>query len=209
MTVRLTVAAVVEGHGEREAVPVLLRRLADRIAPGCVLTVPQPIRVSKSTMVRGGELERLVQLAAAKAGPGGAVLVIVDADDDCAAGLATSLLERARAVAPDAHGVSVIVANREFEAWFIVGLESLRGRRGISEDAASLENAEEMSDAKGRLTSNMPPGRVYRPVLDQPAFAAEIDIDMARRAKSFDKLFREMERLLLRAGRTAEGTASA
>ena len=179
--------------------PVLIRRLADRIAPGCVLTTPQPLRVSRSKLVKGEELDRLVQLAAAKAGPRGAVLIILDADDDCAAGLATSLLARARAAAPDPDSVSVVVANREFEAWFLVGLESLRGQRGIRADVTSVKGAEEIRDAKGRLTSSMSGTRTYGEVLDQAALAALVDIDSALLAPSFAKLYREMERLLARA----------
>jgi hypothetical protein len=36
----------------------------------------------------------------------------------------------------------------------------------------------------------------YREVLDQPALTALFDLSAARRADSFDKCFREVERLL-------------
>ena len=42
-------------------------------------------------------------------------------------------------------------------------------------------------------------GHRYTETLDQPALAAAFDLDLARRADSFDKLYREVARLLLSA----------
>ena len=39
-------------------------------------------------------------------------------------------------------------------------------------------------------------GRNYIETLDQPALAARFDLDLARRADSFDKCYREIIRLL-------------
>jgi hypothetical protein len=36
----------------------------------------------------------------------------------------------------------------------------------------------------------------YSETLDQPAFAARLDLEMARRADSFDKFYREVVRLV-------------
>jgi hypothetical protein len=46
------------------------------------------------------------------------------------------------------------------------------------------------------LTAHMAGGRSYVETLDQPALAARFDLDLARRADSFDKYFREIIRLL-------------
>jgi len=48
------VAAIVEGHGECEAVPVLIRRIAAMIDPGFVPTVLQPMRVPASRLSEKG-----------------------------------------------------------------------------------------------------------------------------------------------------------
>ncbi len=47
MTQAIVVACVVEGHGEVEAVPVLLRRVVESLAPEQRVDVPRPIRDAK------------------------------------------------------------------------------------------------------------------------------------------------------------------
>lgn len=56
--------------------------------------VPRPVRVKRNGVVMADELERYVELAANKGGTDGRVLVLLDADDDCPAELAPSLLAR-------------------------------------------------------------------------------------------------------------------
>ena len=51
------VACVVEGHGERDAVPVLLRRIAQRVAADAELQIARPIRVPRSKLLKAGELD--------------------------------------------------------------------------------------------------------------------------------------------------------
>ena len=52
------IATIVEGHGEVEAVPILLRRIAERVAPGIALEVPRPIRVKRHQILKARELWR-------------------------------------------------------------------------------------------------------------------------------------------------------
>lgn len=77
------VASIVEGHGEVEAVPVLIRRVAGVVAPGLCLRVPRPIRVKRDEVLRPEKLGRAVELAARQAGRNGAIFLLIDADDDC------------------------------------------------------------------------------------------------------------------------------
>jgi hypothetical protein len=112
-------ACIVEGHGEVQAVPVLLRRLASTLDPALSLQVAQPIRVTKSKLLRPRELERTVELAARKVGSAGAIFILLDSDDDCPATLGPELLQRARAARGDVP-IAVVLAKREFEAWFVV-----------------------------------------------------------------------------------------
>ena len=78
----LTIASIVEGHGEVAALPVLLRRVAQAVAPSTPILVPRPIRVKRKRVVKPGELERYVQLAAVHTGTEGAILILLDAEDD-------------------------------------------------------------------------------------------------------------------------------
>ncbi|MBM3745343.1 MAG: hypothetical protein FJW34_06060, partial [Acidobacteria bacterium] len=105
------IASVVEGHGDREALPVLTRRLIAGINPLLPADVVRPIRVPRGRLLKSGELERAVQLAALDARPGGAVMVVLDADDDCPRTLAPDLLHRASGAAGDLP-VSLVLAKR-------------------------------------------------------------------------------------------------
>lgn len=83
----MRLACIVEGYGEVQAVPILLRRLVNALDPTLVLQVEPPIRTPKSKLLQGGELERAVELAARKIGGIGAILILLDSDQDCPAEL--------------------------------------------------------------------------------------------------------------------------
>lgn len=190
-------ALLVEGHGEVAAVPQLVRRVVPAIDPGRPAEIRRPTRVNRSRLVKSGEFERYVELAARDvAALSGALLVLIDADDDCPASLGPALRARAAAERPDIP-VGVVLATREFEAWFLATAESLRGHRGLPLDLAPPPEPESIRDAKGWLQDQRTDGFAYSATTDQPALAARMDLDVAReRAPSFDKLWREVTRLM-------------
>jgi hypothetical protein len=191
----MRIACIVEGHGEVQAVPILLRRLASTLDPALSLTVEQPIRITKSKLLQAGELERAVELAARKVDGAGAILILLDRDEDCPATLGPALLGRARAVRGDVP-IAAVLAKPEFEAWFLAAAESLRGRRGMRDDLESPVHPESVRGAKEWLAERMTSDRHYVETLDQPALAALFDLEAARRADSFDKCWREVSRLI-------------
>ena len=188
-----TVAMVVEGHGEVQAAPVLVRRIATEL--GHWVQVPRPVRIRRNRVNRAGELERAVEFASRDAGETGLILVLLDADMDCPARLAPALASRAEAVQPDGM-VRVVLAKTEFESWFLAAATSIMGRRGIAESVTPPAEPEAVRDAKGVLSSWMPGNRTYRPSRDQAALAAVFDLHDARSAPSFDKLWRDVQALL-------------
>ena len=189
---RRTVLAIVEGHGEVSALPVLIRRIAGEVSPDLVVETPRPIRLPRNRIVKEGELERAVALASRKAGSDGCILVLLDADRDCPAELALQLLARAVAVCPD-RDIRAVLANTEYEAWFLAAAHSLAGQRGLDETLAPPDNPEAVQDAKGWLSARMPLGRGYRARLDQAALTATFDMATARLlSPSFDKLWRDV-----------------
>lgn len=193
----LRIATIVEGKGEVEAVPILLRRIGRRLRPNLVLDLPRPIRVPRDRVVKSGQLERAIELAALRAGQGGRILVLLDAETDCPGILAPQLVERARETRPD-RDIRVVLAKTEYECWFLAAASSVAGRREINTTITTPENPESIRDAKGWLSARMPPGRSYRPTLDQAALTARFDLDAARAAPSFDKLWRDVATLLAR-----------
>lgn len=189
-------ATIVSGDGEVAAVPVLIRRLAATIDPGLAIDVQRPLRASESKLFhKAGELERFVELAARSA-PGGAVLVLLDCDDGCPANLGPALQDRASKVRPGLP-IEVALARREFESWFLASAESLRGARGLAADLMAPVAPEAIRGAKEWLRNRMVAGRGYSPVIDQPALAAQFDLDLAeRRSDSFAACRRRIVRLL-------------
>lgn len=188
-------ACIVEGHGEVQAVPILVRRIAQALDPSSYLRVHRPIRVPRTKLVKPEELERTIELAGRSVGPNGAILILLDSDDECPKDLAPVLLARAKEVRSDLP-ISVVLAKREFEAWFLAAAESLRNQRGLAADLTGPARPEEVRGAKEWLTTHMVGDRHYVATLDQAALAKVFDLGLARRAESFDKLFRDLTRLL-------------
>ena len=87
-----TITTIVEGHGEVDAVPILIRRIAERALPGVNVQVPLPIRVERNRLLKARELERAVELAARLTGQDGCILILLDADDDCPAEIAPQIV---------------------------------------------------------------------------------------------------------------------
>lgn len=184
------VASIVEGDGEVDALPVLLRRIGDWLSPGMGMALSRPIRVRRDRFLnRDTEFRRNLLLAAEKCGDSGWILILLDADDDCPSELGANILQRARKIAPHRR-ISVVLANREYEAWFLAAADSLHGKRGFSFDHPQNFDAERPRDAKGWMSSRMSTG--YYPKTDQPAFSAMMDLQQARQnSRSFRKLCSE------------------
>jgi len=140
-------------------------------------------------------LEDVVQTQGDRVTGAGGVFVLIDADDDCPAELGPRLLARARAARPD-RKIAIVLAKREFEAWFLAAASSLAGRRGLPDEFESPLDPETVRDAKGKLGTRNP-HRPYRATSDQAAFAALFDMKVAReKSPSFDKFWREADRLI-------------
>jgi hypothetical protein len=91
--------------------------------------------------------------------------------------------------------VEVVMAVREFEAWFLAGAASLAGKRSLPADLAPPRDPESPRNAKGWLDERMENG--YSETIDQPALTATFDLLAARSASSsFDKLVRALGALL-------------
>lgn len=191
-----TVVSIVEGHGEVAAVPILLRRLTSWVDPSAFLNIGQPIRTKKDRFLRRDEeFSRHLQLASVKAGEDGWILILLDADDDCPVELARQVIAKASRILARGN-FSVVVANREFEAWFLAAAGSLSGTRGFELAPGTTVDSESPRDAKGWLSARMGASG-YGETSDQPAFCAEMDIDEAHRnSRSFRKLCSEWRRIV-------------
>lgn len=200
----LRLGLVVEGHGEVEAAPILLRRIVGELAPEVYLELPPPHRVSRGKLVKETELKRAVELMARKTSPDGAVLILLDADGDNPAELGPRLLRWASEQRSD-RSLAVVVAKEEYEAWFLAAARSLAGLRGLPAEFGPFIAPEDLRSPKSRLGRAMPSG--YSETLDQPAFTASFDLYEARACCSFDKLCRDVARLVHSHPRAGQGVS--
>ena len=169
---------------------MLIRRIAAEVSASATADVRRPVRVPRGRLLKAGELERQVEIAARRGGAGARILVLLDADIDCPAVLGPRILRRAREARSDRR-IEVVLAKREYEAWFLAAIESLTDAMGPS--AGAPADVEELRGAKERLDRM----RRYRPTADQAALTARFDMAAARRrSPSFDKMWRAVSALL-------------
>lgn len=194
----VSIATIVEGHGECDAVPVLIRRIARDVDPGFVPQIIPPHRIPVAKLKRPNELERAILLACQKTGRQGGIVIIVDCDDGCPATEGPALLARAKGVCPvPGLPICVILAKKEFEAWFLAAAESLSGCRGLPTPLIHPEAPEQIRNAKGWLSDQMPRGSAYSETGDQAALTFQFDMSAAReRSDSFDKCYRDVYAML-------------
>jgi hypothetical protein len=186
----------VEGDGEVTGFPVLLRRIIQSIDPMIHPAVCRGFRHPSGSLRRAGGLERAIQ-AVAEVHPAHPILVLIDSDDDCPKDFAPELANRAKRARPDLM-VSIVLADREYESWFLAAAESLAGLRSLRQDLAAPAAPEEIRDAKGWLSKQMPRSMRYSPTQDQASLSARFDLELARRrSRSFRKLWKEIEGILL------------
>jgi hypothetical protein len=177
------IQALVEGHGEVQALPVLLRRLRD--AGGAFdLDFYPPIRTGRAQLVSEATLRELVRRALSLR-PCNGLLILFDGDDDCPKDLVSQIQAWARAEA-GAVPCEVVIAQREYEAWLFSVLDPAQWPR----------DPESVRDAKGRLR------RDYAATLHQARLTARFDLAAAYRScRSFRRMVRAF-------GLLAEGAGS-
>jgi len=152
-------------------------------------------RVPKSQLVQPGELERAIEALTRQIGRRQPILVLLDADDDCPKHIAENLKARCHARHADVN-ISIVIAKREYEAWFLAAARSLAGQRGLAEQLDSPVDPESVQGAKEWLTARMPSDQSYSPTRHQAAYSDLMDLSEARKARSFKKLEKELSRLL-------------
>jgi hypothetical protein len=188
------IVPIVEGHGEVDAIPVLLRRLfMDWDRHDLLNEIGKPQRKKRTKITKLGELENEIAFAATEEGCE-AILVIIDADDDCAAELGPALLKRSRKARADIK-IIVALAVREYESWLIAGLSSLVTRGKLPQGVKPPENIESIRGAKEWLEDKM--GRAYQETVDQASFTATFNIEEAsKHSRSFRHFIKAVKNIV-------------
>ena len=193
----MELSCIVEGAGEDDALPVLLRRIiADIDPPLYSLRIHRPLRRPTGQLRKQELLSTAVQVSARRFTSAGAILILLDADDDCPVELGARLLSWATLARSDLP-IAVVVANREYEAWFLAAAQSLRGHHGLPADLSPPDNPDAIGGAKEWIQRHTPRGIRYSPTRDQASFSQRMDLELARQnSRSFRKLDKEVRRLV-------------
>ena len=193
-----TIVAIVEGDGELEAVPELLRRILwERLLRFDILAKKPKAAGGKPDLLK--RFEKFLQYALLE--PCDAILVLLDADEECPLEQVPDLAIRAAALNLDVP-VAIVYARGEYETWFICSLsestgEHIRARLGISASVNAPQNVEDIIAAKGWLEHHMPNDRGYKETQDQAPLTHYIDLNLTHsRSRSFRRFCHAVDELV-------------
>lgn len=202
---RLRVAPIVEGHGEEASIRTLLQRIWYELLAGEYIEVLPPIRRSRSKLQQQPELEAALQMALNNLHEPSAyddpnlVLILIDADDDCPRELGPALRARAEKSFPEVD-IACVLANVEYETWFVAAAETLKTYLDLPPDFRPIEAPEEARhkskwiEDRFRRPGRPTKGTQYRKSVHQVRLTAAMDLALCRsRSPSFNKLCRELE----------------
>lgn len=189
MAVTKRLVCVVEGKGEVEAVPLLCVRIFHFLGAWDWMVDQDPVRQPRGKLVtvdrqRGSGrcneegIRRAVDLARRR--PADGVIVLCDADDDCAAAWGPVATTASTQVCASV----AIMAVREYEAWLLLSFSD------EERTAAHVRDPERIRDAKGEVRKLVP---AYSPTTHQLDLTRKLDVARVRaQSDSFDKLVRSL-----------------
>jgi len=214
---RYVIVPIVEGHGEVQAVPILIQRWLQhrRFHLNFSLDVKGLVRASGNGALKVAHnaddelgVEHYIEYALLRRPD--AIIVILDADDDAPASLGPVLLDRARASVPSDFPICVVLAVREFEAWFLSAFPSPVFRANLEASGYILSrrtlprgtDVETIANCKAYVARLIGIPK-YEPTTHQPALTGILPFTqaMCRRSPSFARLLTELDSLMQRVRR--------
>lgn len=199
---RHVVAPIVEGDCEVKCLPVLLHRIWTELLGQPSLLVLNPSRTKRQLVadIPKGELQRKLDESSVRlkqklgTDSRGAILLLLDADNDCPVHVAAKL--RTAAQLRPGFSFICVIAKRMFENWIVAGASSLCGVSSLPDDLELPPNPESCNgagwlDGQIRRTN---PARKYDKIVDSVTFVRQMNLDDARQmSPSFDKLCRDLK----------------
>lgn len=196
----------VEGHGDIEAAGNLVSRLSKDL--GLELVWNRPIRWKNLHQDKG--IESVAEYTRRQSDVG-ALLILRDEDDGCPRERgpeSAEVLRRLRLPFPSA----IVLLHREYEVLFLPCLPAMAGKQlgsGVAERPGIMAGATFTGDFEGLrgvkewLSSQFPPGKSYKPTLDQAPLTRLIDFNMLRKGNV--PCFGTLERALKFLGTSGTG----
>lgn len=191
------IVPVVEGDGDRYAVPDLVRNILWQCNRYDIGVAQSVVAKGKPRMLK--QFKRLLRYALQKGGT--AILVLLDADGRCPCEEVIGLVEQANALGLQVP-VAVVCARNEYETWFICSLAEEKGTKikdylGLPKELSAPDNPEGIRNAKGWLTGHMTQDRAYQETADQRNLTHFIELDLVReRSRSFRRFWHALEELV-------------
>ncbi len=192
---------VVEGHGDGQAALNLVARLWRDLKLG-PFHWAEPLRGKNLHQERG--IQKVCGLVRSKSETG-ALLILRDEDDGCPkdlAPLAARWVGEQRLPFPAA----VVLAHREFEAFFLPCISRMAGRKlrnrfglerdGLHPSTQFTDDPQAVRGVKEWLSRHMPRGRTYKPTVDQLPLTQMIDFELLRKCSPDLPCFGSLERAL-------------
>lgn len=185
------IVPIVEGDGEVPAVPALLRKILGA-AMRYDIQVARPKNANgRGNLTKEGGLERFIRYAW-KEPDCGAILVLLDSEGECPRDIAREFSERIVAMGV-LFPVVVVIANKAYEAWLVASISTMAGHLDLPEGLEPPANAETIGHPKAWINENFPHGRAYKETQDQEALTHLIDIGLASRTRSFQRLLHAVD----------------
>lgn len=195
------IGLIVEGDGEADAVATLLVRSLHHIGRYDVFSGLVQNSGGRAKLTRAQGLEKFVARAYYEP-DNAAVLVLLDADNDCPVTLAQELA--ARIVAQGARRpTAIVVAHRMYESWFLacgpvyVG-KSLPGRPAFDQKFVVPDPRDATTRGpKAHIEKCLPGNTQYKETQDQRIMTSWMDIEMASaNSRSFRRWMDALSQLL-------------
>lgn len=185
---------IVEGPGDVDAIPLLIRRVLYEWEIFDVQTSPHPkTNVEIKKLRRTGELERYVEYAARE---GDGVLIALDCEDFCPVDIAKEFYHRLLQLKIEKR-VAIMLFRSEFESMFFWSIEEIVEKypefNWVEDKVRNFKASEDIRDAKGMISGLMASGKAYKPTRHQAKFSSVIDLQKTR---DHSRSFRHLESVL-------------
>jgi hypothetical protein len=189
---------VVEGDGEEQAVPLLIRRLLyDYLERFEFASIQVFNAQGRGNLTRQGGLERILEKVQRSSDCMGC-LILLDAEKEDVRCPLTPVQQLADFAKKRTWPFPIVIvcAVCEYESWFLYNLEAIA--RDFELSTTSYEgDPESECAAKGWISRQMPPDASYKETFHQVKFTDRIDIvKTAKQSRSFRRLVHAVEELV-------------
>lgn len=181
---------IVEGPGDKEAVPLLVRRILQAHQLHHVeLTTPQ---VSGGLLVTRKRFIDRWPYALMKKCP---ILWVLDCEDSCVVDEARTFEKAIHELGRhDAQPTKFAFFYREMETLFLAEEKALRNFYGLKPEIQISPQVILRRNAKGEISKLLPAHRAYKETTDQAKIAAKLDLEQCRKVS---RDFRHLEKAVL------------